>query len=177
MIGRVCGSQMNRRLAVAAVIAGVAAALPVAASAQIPVSVKFFPCMYMFGGHEYVAPESTITFQAGWGARNRGLVQDFLHSVTVTASTRFDSGPATPIADTASHWGPIGPDPTTPDNSASLWAYPTGVTLGQGDSVTLTMDWTLSHGISDGFSKYQAGDLFPQLGLPSPASCTVTAAG
>jgi hypothetical protein len=149
-----------------------AASTAATASAATPVTVSIYGCAFVDHGAMTVPEGSTVTFRSGWATTNRGFTQMFLEAVTTTASID-----GTPIADAAGYW-------STPAKAGgpdfpwlTLWTYPTGVTLGAGDSVTLSTDWVLSHTVLDGsttdgeLNHIPAGSVFG-----GPVSCTVTGA-
>jgi len=136
--------------------------------------VHFFRCADN-GGQATVPAGSMVTFQSGWVTANRGLDEAFLNAVTVTASVN-----GTQIPNANSYWG--APEPFTPPEGGTawvtFWTYPTGITLGAGQSLTFTTDWTLSHQIA-------SGDVIPPKGgtlhisagsMFGTISCTVTGA-
>jgi hypothetical protein len=147
---------------VAAVAAAVVAAtFSVGAASAEPATVSLVACVLVHGGTATVPAGSTVTFRFGWLTREEALAEQFLQVVDVTASVD-----GVPVADANSYWT----DPaSTGSGWLTNWLYPTGITLGAGDSLTLTWDATLSHPVADGFGGVASDDVFG-----APVTCTVT---
>jgi hypothetical protein len=148
-------------VAVAALAVAIPAATAAADTSTTVVGVA--PCVFAENGSATAPAGSEITFRLGWGARSSGLVLAFLRDETTTAAVD-----GTPIANPESYWGPIERASVGTD-SVSQWVYPTDITLGVGESVTLTMDVTLAHPLSDGYTVAPAGSIFG-----GHNTCTVT---
>lgn len=137
------------------------------------VTVSLVACILAHGGHATVPAGSTVSVRFGWAARTAGLDEAFVRDIDIAASVD-----GTPVADTASYWG----QPTAADLGGGLhgyivnWLYPTGVTLGSGQSLTFVFDGELAHPITDGFTSAQGGGRVPAGDiLGGQDTCTVTA--
>lgn len=154
--------------AVAAMTTSAAASTSTGAAAPVSETVSIFGCLGN-GGQATVAAGSTVTFRGGWEDNQLGFIKNFLNDVTVTASVN-----GTQIANANSYWST--PEVFTPEPGVTgwitWWTYPTGITLGAGQSLTFATDWVLSHPLASGFPQGQvipAGSVFG-----GPISCTVT---
>lgn len=162
---------MKRILAVLAAASALAGVGGSAVSASSPTMVRFFGCVYLHGGAVSVPAGTTVVLQAGWGAKTRGLIEDFLHAVTTTAVLN-----GSPVINADSLW--TAPDPTTNAPDWTTWQFYPGGTLAAGQSVRLTLDWTVSHRYWDGVSLNPDGSHVVTPGGGSvtggPLTCTVT---
>jgi hypothetical protein len=97
-------------------------------------------------GQGTVPAGSTVTLQGREVFFNQGLPMVFLKDVTVTASVD-----GTQIANANSYWSAPEPfPPGGPKALATVWTYPTGITLGAGQSMIFTTDWVLAHAVGGG---------------------------
>jgi hypothetical protein len=101
----------------------------------------------LFGDGTTTVPEGIdINIRAGWGALTLGQIQAFLHSVTTDAT--LDGEPivgsfGTPFGSKADGWG-------------VFWNYPT-VAPAAGESIAITLEWTLRFAVYDGETLFPAG--------------------
>jgi hypothetical protein len=152
------------------VLVAVAALVATATATAADVIVNpYFGCG---GGTRTVPAGSTIVIRQGWVAANRGLAQDFEGAVTTVLTI---DGANRADADDPGYGSLIG----NPDGWTWRWSYPTGITLGAGDSMSFTFDWIVSHPIHDGIVLGGDHDMRPALGGPGsvfggPLACTVT---
>ena len=161
-----------RAFAIAAAVAAAAALLVASpASAASDVTVSIAGCVFPGGGQATVPAGSTVSFRIGWLARTAGLEAAFLRDLDLTATV---DGAA--VAGPMSYWG--APAPATVDGADAYridWLYPTGTTLGAGDSVTLVWQGVLWHPVTDGFPQAAGGGLAgPGDLLAGHDTCTVT---
>jgi hypothetical protein len=110
-------------------------------------NVSFFGCAYG-DGTTTVPAGAYINIRAGWGAKTLGQIVTFLTSVTTDAT--LDGYPingsfGSPAGSKADGWG-------------VFWNYPT-VAPAAGESITVTLEWTLRHPVFDGFALYPAGSV------------------
>jgi hypothetical protein len=162
---------MKRLLAVLVAVSALAAVGVSPSSASSPTVIRFFGCVYLHGGSVSVPAGTPVVLQAGWAAKTRGLIEDFLHTVTTTAALNGD-----PVTNADSLW--TSPDPTTDAPYWSTWQFYPGGTLAAGQSVTLTLDWTVSHPYWDGVTLNPDGSHAVTAAGGSvtggPVTCTVT---
>ena len=168
---------MKRLLFILAAIAAAAAAVPASAAASTssaaaePASatVGFVQCWSQGNGQATVPAGSTVTFRNGWEDNHLWQIYAFLLDVKVTASVD-----GTPVPKANKYFG--APEVFTPEPGVTGWVtwwnYPTGITLGAGQSLTFTTDWVLRYPLPEDIVHGQwipAGSLFG-----GPISCTVT---
>lgn len=129
--------QMIMRLAgLLAVVAALTA--PVAAAAT-PTTVRLPPCLNG-SGQRTVPAGSDVTIASAW-VSNRGSVEQFLRSVTVTLAVD-----GTPMSDANSYFSePFRVDnPSFPGTSwRTEWQYHLGVLASAGDQFVVTFSWYL----------------------------------
>lgn len=153
-------------LAAAAAVASLGASPAQAATVTIN---PFFGCP---AGVRGVPAGSDITLRLGWATRNRGLAQMFEVAETTTLSI---DGVARSDADDEGYRTLV----EAPDGSwVSRWLYPTGITVGLGDSFTYVYDSLISHAVHDGITTESDHDQRPLRGGPGsvvggPLTCTV----
>lgn len=165
---------MKILLATFAALVSIAVIGVAAGSASAPTVVGLNGCFYSNGGSDTVPGGATVVVRAGFAAKTRGLMEDFLHDVTTTASLN-----GVPIANPDLLW--TSPSPDTTDPYWSSWQfYPVGI-LSAGQSVTLTLNWTLSHPYWDGVTLNPDGShgasgpgVNVWTGTTAPATCTIT---
>jgi hypothetical protein len=114
------------------------------------------------GGQITVPAGSEVAIRDGWAATTRHLDLQF---VDAQKTWLFVDGRRSNISH---QWANPVFDPTF-DVWISWLVYPTGVTLGAGDSLTFRYVLTLRESVFDGWSTYPAGTL-------ADISCTVTGA-
>lgn len=158
---------MNTRFAL--VMSCVLVALATAAAAQgytkptDPSSVAVAGCAAQ-GGTATVPADTPITVYAGWGAKTRGQVQDWLNASTNTLSV--GGGPA---VDMSPYFAGITHEFVPPD-WADIFFYGIG-TLAAGHSTTVVWTSSTSRPTPDGSTQ--------GIGHPQPTdltfSCTITA--
>jgi hypothetical protein len=148
---------------VLAVAVTVAAALVAAASAQADTANvnPYFGCN---GGARSVAAGSTIVIRIGWSTSNRGLSQAFVNADTTVLSVNGSS-----VDNTEAYRA--GPAEQADGSWITWFAYPTGITLQSGQSLTFSYDDVVSHPVTDGEGFVGPGSIFG-----GPLTCTVTAA-
>lgn len=162
---------MKRLLFILGTIVAAVAAMTTSAAASTPATVDFIQCG-SGGGQVTVPAGSTVAFQGTWISLYLGQDYAFLHDVTVPASLD-----GTQITNTNSYWG--APQAIPADSKSGVifamqWTYPTGITLGAGQSLTFTTDWVLVHPISAiGFGPPPAVTPAGSV-LGGPITCTVT---
>jgi hypothetical protein len=146
-------------------VAVVAAVGVSTAAAGTPVEVSLVGCYFGGGGNATVPAGSDVTVRFGWGESNRGRVQDFLSAQTAAADIN-----GVPIAGASSLWGPI-------QNNVTFWRTFAGSLNNAGDSVTVHMQITLSHVVSEGKDPDTGEHLKAGPGaiLPADFGCTITA--
>ena len=135
-----------RRLFVAAAVVS-AAVVMVAASAQadpLPVNVNP-PICSLFQGHARpVKAGRPITIHAAEGQQTLGILASFLNAQTTTVSwSRNGGGFISPI-NLAALWVPPSLDPLS-GSWVSTNDYQTGITLGVGETLSVTYSNNLSH--------------------------------
>jgi hypothetical protein len=106
--------------------------------------VELFPCTYGEGGEWTVPAGSRVVLMLGWGAKNRGLVQNFLQAQTTTIS--IDGGAP---ADIRNSYSAIEQRPEEGDFVARIH-HDTGVTLSSGESLQVDGMVAVSHVVPDG---------------------------
>jgi len=94
------------------------------------------------GGNETVPAGSRVVFMLGWGAKNRGLMKNFIQAQTTTISI---NGGAT--VDLSDSYGPIEPDDGF---FASHIHHDSGVTLSAGESLQVDGMVAVSNVVPDG---------------------------
>jgi hypothetical protein len=159
---------------IALALCGAVAALGLAGTAAAaPTTVSIVGCTLVHGGSVTVPAGSTVSFRFSWGARTAGLDEAFVNDVNIAATVD-----GTPVADTGSYWGE--PQLTVFPNGDSgylvTWLYPTGITLGAGDTMTLVFQGVLDHPITDGFTTAEGGGVASGDVLGGQDTCTVTGA-
>jgi len=134
--------------------------------------VHVFSCTFDEGGQTSVPAGSRIVLLFGWGAKNRGLVQDFLNAQTTTISLNG----AAPI-DVSDSYGEIKklPQEIFPEGGfGSNVRHDTGVTLSAGESLQADGTIVVSHVIPDFFDDAHRPVLM-QPGQAASFSCRITA--
>jgi hypothetical protein len=106
--------------------------------------VKLFQCSAPEGGggEATVPAGSRVVLTLGWGAKNRGLMKDFLQAQTTTIS--INGGAPVDISDS---YGPIEPGPE--DGFVSRIHHDSGVTLAAGESLQVDAMLAVSHAVPD----------------------------
>jgi len=159
---------MRKRLVVttlAAVVLGGAASTATAADAN----VNPFSCATFSGGHVTRPAGSTIVVRQGFAEQTLGILTAWLQEQTTTLSV---AGGA-PI-DLSSGWS--SPVQTADGGWISFVEYPTGVTLGAGESLTVALTMSVSHVVPEVFNPAAGGPAGkPVLGSGSSTfTCTIT---
>ena len=152
-----------RKLALLLAVAALAG--PTTAAADSTSIVHMYGCV-VAGGHVTAPAGTELVVRQGWGAKNVGLVHDFLNAQTSTLSING----AAPI-DVSDAYGPV------TDGFAAFANVPTGVVLATGESATFEFVVSLSHRILDGasFANGEFGEpAFGGPGLLWDFTCTVT---
>jgi hypothetical protein len=167
------GATRKRLFFLTAAIVAAVATVSNGAAASTSVTVVALACAVDDNGQATVPAGSTITVRtAGWGVPNYGQIKDFLNAVTVTATVD-----GTPIANANSYWTPPERFISNPPEIRWVtdWIYPTGITLGAGQSLTFTTDWSVSHPLAT--AAHPPGRPIPAGSvIGGPISCTITAA-
>ena len=156
---------MKRSMLFVSLMAAVTAFGVSTAGAGTPVEVSLVGCYYNGGGHATVPAGSDVTVRFGWGESNRGRVENFLNAQTTSADVD-----GVPVAGASSLWGPI-------QNNVTFWRTFAGSLNNAGDSVTVHMQITLSHVVSEGKDPDTGDHLKAGPGpiLPADFGCTITA--
>jgi hypothetical protein len=117
-----------------ALLAGALAATADGAVATVTPSA----CAFFSGGNVTRPAGSTITVRQGFSEQERGILTAFLREQTATVS--INGGPTVVLTDSwsAPAQSPLG-------DWVSFVEYPTGITLGAGDSLTIAFTLTLAH--------------------------------
>jgi hypothetical protein len=122
------------------------------------------------GGTQTVPAGSTITIRQGFSEQTLGILIAFLNAQTSTVSINGTS------VDVSNAWS--APAKTAAGDYSTRIAYPTGITLGAGDSLSIVWMTTLAHVVPEVFNPAAGGSA----GMPSfnqgsiTYTCTVTAA-
>lgn len=133
---------MKRLIAVLLVAGAAFASIGVSAGAgSSQTLIGIGVCAGLNNGSMTVPAGTAVVVRAGWGAKNRGLIQDWLSDVTTAAAI---DGTAVPNPD--SLWTA----PAASGGNWFTWQYYSFGTLAEGQSVTLDLDWTLNHALWDG---------------------------
>lgn len=159
---------MRKRLAVttlAAIVLGGAASTATAAD----VNVNPYTCATFSGGQVTRPAGSTIVVRQGFAEQTLGILTAWLHDQTTTLTVAGGD----PI-DLSNRWS----EPArTPDGGwVSFVEYPTGVTLGAGQSLTVALTLSVSHVVPEVFNPAGGGPAGqPVLGSGSSTfTCTIT---
>jgi hypothetical protein len=151
-------------LAICVVSAGVAASTAQAAD----VNVNPFRCQNQ-GGNLTVPAGSSIVIRQGVSEQTLGILHSYLNAQTTAISfngTMVDVSDAWPT-----------PERRPQGDWATFITYPTGITLGAGESLTVVWVTTLAHVVPEVFNPAAGGE--PGQPLPNAGSvtytCTVTA--
>ena len=154
-------------VALVVVLAGVLAATADAAVA----TVNPYACATFSGGSVTRPAGSTITVRQGVSEQERGILTAFLREQTTTVS--INGGPA---VDLTAAWGASAQSPL--GDWVSFAEYPTGITLGAGDSLTIAFSLTLAHRLPEVVSPaagFPAGQ--PVFNEPGTTTWTCTVTG
>jgi hypothetical protein len=108
--------------------------------------VEVFPCTYDedLGGEWTVPAGSRVVLALGWGAKNQGLVKQFLQAQTTTISLNG----AAPV-DLSDSYSAIEPRPDEEDFVSGV-RHDTGVTLSAGESLQVDGMVVVSHVVASG---------------------------
>jgi hypothetical protein len=161
--------RIMRRAALAAVVI---AAATLASTAQAAVAtVTPSSCAVFFGGSVTRPAGSTITVRQGIAEQERGILTAFLREQSATVSINGGA----PV-DLSRSWS----DPAQPPLGGwvSFVEYPTGITLGVGDSLTIAFSVTLAHGLPEVLNPaggFGAGQ--PAFNEPGTTTWTCTVTG
>ena len=143
------GTTSRRLLALAlcTVVAGIAASAVHAAD----VNVDPFVCDVFRGGQTTVPAGSTITIRQGVAEQTLGILMAYLNAQTTTitvngATVDVSDEFGAPEGTIARNWG-----------WTSWVTHPTGITLGAGDSISVTWTTTLAHPVSEVFNPAVGG--------------------
>jgi hypothetical protein len=152
-------------LVICVVAAGIAASTAQAAD----VNVNPFRCNDFQGGNQSVPAGSTIVIRQGVSEQTLGILRSYLNAQTTTISfngTTVDVSDAWPT-----------PEQRPQGDWASFITYPTGITLGAGESLTVVWVTTLAHVVPEVFNPAAGGSSGqPPFNAPSVTyTCTVTA--
>jgi hypothetical protein len=152
-------------LVICVISAGIAASTAQAAD----VNVNPFICNDFQAGHLTVPAGSTIVIRQGVSEQTLGILHSYLNAQTTTISvngTTVDVSDAWPI-----------PARRPQGDWATFITYPTGITLGAGESLTVVWVTTLAHVVPEVFNPAAGGE--PGQPLFNAGSvtytCTVTA--
>ena len=124
------------------------------------------------GGQRTVPAGSRIVLLLAWGAKNQGLVQQFLQAQTTTISL---DGAA--FIDLSDSYSAIEPDPQEPRFITRI-RYDTGVTLAAGESLQVDGMVAVSHVVASGEMFFDETTRQPILFRPDEPlafSCRITA--
>jgi hypothetical protein len=153
-------------VAISLVVSGIAASAAQAAD----VNVNPFICNDFQGGNLTVPAGSTITIREGVSEQTRGTLTDYLNAQTTTISVNGTT------VDVSAAWP--APEKRPTGDWSSFITYPTGITLGAGDSLSVVWTTTFAHVVPEVFNP-AAGGPAGKPGFnaaPVTYACTVTAA-
>jgi hypothetical protein len=158
---------MRKRLvmtALAAIVLGGTASTATAAD----VNVNPYSCATVFGGQVTRPAGSTIVVRQGFSEQTLGILTAWLNAVTTTVS--INGGPAVDVTSGWSSPAPAG------DGWISFVSYPTGITLGAGETMTIAFTFAVSHVVPEVFNPAAGGPTGkPDLNAGSATyTCTVT---
>jgi hypothetical protein len=150
-------------LATCGLVAGIAASAAQAAD----VNVNTFRCQNQ-GGAVTVPTGSTIVIRQGFSEQTLGILTAFLNAQTTMISL---DGTIVDVSDAFSD-----PVKTPAGDWLTLVTYPTGITLGAGDSLRVVWTTTVAHVVPEVFNPAAGGPPGqPSLSTdPSTFTCTVT---
>jgi hypothetical protein len=125
--------------------------------------VRPIVCGIFLGGATTVDPGSTVSLTDGWLATTRGQIVSFMQASTwvlVVNGIRIDVRPylSRPVQVDTKLW-------------EVQWLVPTGITLGLGDTMTVSEELILNQPNYDGFSLNPRGSVYG-----GPVPCVVTGA-
>jgi hypothetical protein len=148
-----------------AVLAGITASAARAAD----VNVNPFVCATFQGGITSVPTGSTITIHQGVAEQTLGILVDYLSAQTTTITVNGTT------VDVSNAW----PAPQQrPDGAwVSFINYPTGITLGAGESLSVVWTTSYSHVVPEVFNPAAGGPSGQPVFNSAPVTwaCTVTA--
>jgi hypothetical protein len=152
-------------LTIGAVLSGIGASAAQAAD----VIVRPFGCQNG-GGSQTVPAGSTITIRQGFSEQTLGILTAFLNAQTTTVSVNGTT------VDLSNAWPT--PAKTPAGDYLTFIDYPTGITLGAGDSLSIVWVTTLAHVVPEVFNPAAGGPAGkPSFGEGSTTfTCTGTAA-
>lgn len=152
-------------LTIGAVLSGIGASAAQAAD----VIVRPFACQNA-GGRQTVPAGSTITIRQGFSEQTLGILTAFLKAQTSTVSVNGTT------VDLSNAWP--APVKTPAGDYLTVIDYPTGITLGAGDSLSIVWVTSLAHIVPEVFNPAAGGPAGkPILGEGSTTfTCTVIAA-
>jgi hypothetical protein len=140
-----------------------------AVAAADPVTVSYAGCVFGNGGSATVPADSAVSIRFGWGTETKAQVAAFLKAVTTYASVD-----GTNVANANSY---LSAPAVVSGTWATIWTYPTGRSLATGQSMTVTLNFYLSHKVATGRDP-DTGRLLkagPGFVMPQGLSCTVQA--
>ena len=157
-------------VAVTALVASAAAALTASAAPATNVNVSPFGCQSFHGGLQTVPAGSTITIRQGVSEQTLGILTAYLEAQTTTISFNGTT------VDVSNAWA--APVKSPLQDWTTFISYPTGITLGAGDSLTLVWVTKLAHVVPEVFNPAAGGPSGqPAFNTTDPMTftCTVTA--
>jgi hypothetical protein len=160
---------LRKHLVAAALAAALVGGVASTASAA-DVTVNPFACDAS-GGHRTVPAGSTVVVRQGFSEQTLGILTAWLQAETTTLS--LNGG--VPI-DLSGGW--TEPAQASDGSWVSFVTYPTGVTLGAGESLTIVLTMSVSHVVPEVFNPAAGGPAGQpsNIGgsLGSTFTCTVT---
>lgn len=164
---------MLNRMRRVGILLAIAATAGIAASSAWADTAYVNPtnCALFHGGQVTVPAGSTITVRQGFSEQTRGILQAFLNSQTSTVSV--NGGSPVDVSDQYST-----PVETAAGDFATRVVYPTGITLGAGESLTIAFTLSLRNVVPEVFNPAGGGEPGkPAFNVPGSTTftCTVTA--
>lgn len=139
-------------------------------AAADPGTVPYAGCVFGNGGVAVVPAGSSVTITFGWSGDTKAQVSGFLKAVTTYASVD-----GTNVANANTYFSPAALVPGV--GWATFWTYPTGRSLATGQSMTVALNFYLSHKVATG-RDFDTGRLLkagPGFVMSQGLSCTVQA--
>jgi len=125
-------------------------------------NIDVYQCVLRDGDHPPLQAGVEISGTEFWGTKTQGQAQQWINSSKLTVAIN-----GVPVANPESYFQP-------PQGSKggwlALWAYPTGITLKAGQSITMYFRHELTSTVYDGYATYPAGVFYE-------TTCTGTARG
>ena len=148
------GRHSARSLIGAALAAGVAVSVlagpALAAKPEWPGNIDVFHCVNTGGESWPLAAGTEISGTEFWGTKTQGQAQQWINSSKLTVAFN-----GVPVANPEQYFQP--PQGSKDGGWLALWAYPTGITLNAGQSITMYFKHELTSTVFDGFFTYPKG--------------------